>query len=363
MMSKPKLLELQTDISIDHSSEITVRLPKVFLFKPIQFLNPKPEFKDFGELYSILCINCQNLIHSDLIESHSNICVNSSNFGYSFEQESTFTQSILEIQKLYSNLKDLLVDRLMKLTEKSVVVNLLRIIKPIIESHQKEQLTNAIKEIEKINKYFTGSIALGIYIARSKLLIQNTLDKLAVKPKRQKSNLIPKINIKLNFSPIRNNLIENREEAFNKNICETDPNEKKVNSYKQFANTAMTRTEKDRNGIRYTRGDSISSTMGCEEKYSPGIEGKDNVSEDKMSKHFYSLCKNLKIKYSSVKDVQFISNYILYKEIKENEVAFENWCEYLEKIFQKPSKRYLNNTIMRSSSFKTRKSFESIIEI
>ncbi|CAG9318842.1 unnamed protein product [Blepharisma stoltei] len=322
--------------------------------------------KEQGEIeFGITCINCQEIVPENLIESHSKYCTTISEEVFKVDGSTEIEQFEFRIKKMINFLKDKELQSNYRPTEKNIISVLQKVCKNLLSSNKtasKELNIEVRKYIEAMLEKFKASLSLRIYAERLLLLCK---EQLAV---------LYRIDQKPSEIKMKEE-IENREGVYTK---KTDIKEKLI--IRTNTNKIVSDSEKIANvnsdiSSSQTFNSGFSSISDIKESDLCMIENLNdlesnlssfNYSQEELQKYFYSKCLELKLKYSSKKMVKLIPVAKLYSKVIENNMPAQEWAEFIEEELKNPEKWVVKEKkrCQKSKLRNDQKSqqFESIIE-
>lgn len=319
--------------------------------------------ESYYPLLSVLCINCQEMIPSELIESHSGKCLVVTQTVQKIESAYSVDEWVFKLQKLKICLEDVIKRPEAKPSDRNTMIIMIRIMDTIIIDHTEEMLNKSTKSLNALAKNFKASLSIRVYFDRlqslmTSLLIitqsENRLNAVDIESALIiKSQEIKELKIKTEYFKAQSDVLENVifrsskiRSPLRKRIDEIDS---EVGS-RRSSNSRISTLQND-----------LTSTLQEEEQLF--ASEKNNLCDEDLQKYFYSICLSLKIKYSAKdKAKSRLSNQKMFKEAMELGIPPEEWYNFISNQFENPDLKFIEGPPRRNTRIKAKQTFECIIE-
>jgi hypothetical protein len=272
-----------------------------------------------NQILNINCMNCQELVPIENIESHSIYCTSVPENIKLICSNSYIEEVLFKIKKLYSCLEILHKNSDLRPGDKNYISIYLRLSQKLLDETSIQEIESVLKSLSSLILSFKGSFSVGIYAERLQNLARE--QKIAVQEKEieNQKESIQKIKDQLEKYKNRSNILE-------KSLINTTPPNKITKIKKKI--------------------DAISSDIGTihsvtTDKTSEIGEFKEELEEPfdidlgDLKKHFYSLCLSSKLK-SSNKKFNKVSIQQLYSDAIDQNVPPDSWGGFIDKEFNNP---------------------------
>ncbi|OMJ68290.1 hypothetical protein SteCoe_34299 [Stentor coeruleus] len=327
----------------------------------------RKKYQDIKDLYSpllsVLCINCQEMIPGELIETHSGKCVFVTQTVQKIENTHSIDEWIFKIQKLKICLEDVIKKPEAKPCDKNTLIIMIRIIDATLANHSEEMLNNSTRSLNALSNNFKASLSIRVYLDRLQSLMVSLL-------------IITQSENRLNAVDIETALIEKTKEINDLKIkteyfkAQSDALEDAI----VYSNRVINPMGKIIDDIDSEVGSRISSNSRIstlQNEFNSSLQEemrlsnfeKNNLNEDDLQKYFYSLCLSLKIKYSTKDKIKSrLSNQKLYNEVIKLGIPTEEWYSFISNQFEDPDSKFIEGPPRRNTKIKVKQIFEHIIE-
>ena len=338
---------------------VTERRTSIFIF-PSSIRRAKYDsIQEIEPIFSVPCINCQNLINIEKIEDHSKTCLSITEAVINLESSSNLEQTRFKLEKLKNCLDEVRINPKLRPGDKNYVLILLRLIGNVLATPTKQEIDNTKNSLSSVALSFRGSSSIRIFIDRFQELlcqyassihqriasINRNVDSIIKIKAQELEALKTKTEAYKLKSALLSNLLENtkKEREFESPIKIDEVNSEvcSATSYNSPATTVYYQEEQPLGNID-TDGD------------------RDNA---ELKKFFYSLCLAQKIKNESQKMRINISAQKLYEEAIRRNVLPEKWSDFVAFQFANPDARFTQISHRRKrTDAKRKQNFEAIVE-
>ena len=294
------------------------------------------------EPLDILCINCQQMVNSRNISSHSFLCVYPSTNLNLLESSSTLANLQYKLEKLREALEEIIVMR-----ARTEAISFKFLLKKTMDlwgvsevSTESIETTNSIAAA--VRKFARSMIKPGLIIYSERL-----------------RELASEKTLALIECLIANGCSEEIMELLNKKYSEiskikTDASEScdKQRTLRKLSEDLFNIDEIASQISRImTQRSSTNSMLSpeVEEGEDFDIQDLDNMNQDKIKedtqqsvedlhRFFYSKCLMIKLSYNSRHLSQYIQIHELFKAVKELQIPMEKWEDFIKEEFEHPGK-------------------------
>jgi hypothetical protein len=265
------------------------------------------------ESMNVLCINCQEFIHLDMIELHSRSCTTLSSTVKQLELYSPLVQVRFRLEKLKDLLNSLLSTRPGDSNYNSIYLRLIGKLLEVRETVDAEKNTQVMEALTSLMVTFKGSPALLIYGERLKSLAYE--QNMAL---REVMAEVPEVR-------------------------PTRPIQKTM----QPSRLASVRSETS-SAVSLSSDFGLSSSRTEEHSVIEFTSSYSAPEEVDLQRYFYSQCLAVKLTYNSKNLAQYVSIPKLYDEVKRQRLPIEVWASFIKQELKHPDKWVDSNRVRKS---------------
>lgn len=322
--------------------------------------NPRMCIKKIEEIdpiLQILCINCQESINIEYIETHSRSCLTISSLVLSIENSSPVEEINFKIAKLKTCLENVQKNSKLKPGDRNYILILLRLISNILANPFKIELDKAKHSLSSVITSFRGSLSIQVYIDRFSVLLSSYIFAL---------------------SEISQTTSKNLEEIIKNKAKNNDTNSPLENEYTNQSNLLVKNRKKSSSPFMFQdrKIDEVDSEVGSNKSMcsafstignldegtrSPIMKNFEMATEEDLQKYFYSIFLSLKIKYDTIGKKIEISIKKLYEDALEKKIPPDEWWEFIVSNLKNPNP-VLVEKVPRLQFGNLKQNFEVIIE-
>lgn len=338
--------------------------PKKIIIEPIEELD---------SYLSILCINCQNLININLVESHSTSCVSLETLAQEAENGPEFEEMLFKQLKFKKCIEEVVNTENIKFGDKNYAKILMRLNSTILESSTLETIDQILNSLSSLLISFKGSLSIRVYLDRFHSLISQMKLILSSKIEEQETKSPLKFNADLEVpDPDKNSLkaeveklkkqtelYKTRAQHFQEVLLKSG-----VNVFQFDGPISLIGSELSSEHSVNSKSSSFAGVLCNNEVESPkNVENFEIEGIDDLKKYFYTICLTQKIKMTSMKmQTPNLSVSKLYQEVVEADLQPEKWSEFVISQFKKPENRFLEAVGRKNVYAKKKQTFETIVE-
>ncbi|CAG9317727.1 unnamed protein product [Blepharisma stoltei] len=316
------------------------------------------ELQTHVQNFQITCINCQELINVNSIESHSKECIKVTENVASIDSSSFLQQTTFKLEKLEKCLEDIIATRNLRPGDKNYLSVLIKFCNKIVkfDYNEFEACEAIVKNLENLLISHQGSSSLKIYADKLYSISKDMLEairELAIQKKKQE---IDKMRFEVKLYKDQAEMLQNK---INKRV----PGLKIADISKPL------KTVESEINLRNLNTPTTSNS--ATEEASPLLEehSEENLSDKSdLQRYFYALCLGYKLKLSKNSESRYVSIQKLYSSAISSAVPAEKWKDWIAHELSSPEKWFgdkpksSRRSRMRTETSRRAKDFEAIIE-
>lgn len=307
---------------------------------------------DEEQICNISCMNCQELISIDDIETHSKICTTVSENVKKIEEESYLSQVVYKLKKLFVCLTELNQSPDLRPGDKNYISIFWRLCEKALEGESIEETDAVIKSLSSLLVTFKGTLSIRVYADRLQMLIKEQ----KIGYQEQEIELRKH---ELESLKEKTEVYKNRAQVLQSTLLKTTSKGQTIGLTRK-----LNEINSDLGTIMSGSSDATAMSALEEEKHEENFTMSAGVED--LKKHFYSLCLSIKLKNAGKNHLQNISVQKMYNDAVEKKVPADNWPEFIANQLKNPMRfsedsRGRRRMQPKSSALKLQ-SFEAIVE-
>jgi hypothetical protein len=277
------------------------------------------------ESLNVLCINCQEFIHLDVIELHSRSCTTISDTVKQLELYSPLVQVRFRLEKLKDLLNSLLSTRPGDSNYNSIYLRLIGKLLEVRETADADKNAQVMEALTSLMVTFKGSPALLIYGER--------LKSLAYEQSCALRDVLAEVPVTRPSRPFQKSMQSN-------GLASVRSKTSSVASLTSEFGKSSSRTE-DHSIIEFSNGQDASEEVD-------------------LQRYFYSQCLAVKLTYNSKSLAQYVSIPKLYEEVKRQRLPLEVWASFIKQELKYPD-RWVDSSKDKKSKHSQPKNLQRIV--